>query len=193
MKTKIWLPIAMVGAILAGGSLAYGAAYNSNTSTVSLSALAPESLTVSLSGSTETWSTGASNPLTPGSSSNPGNAAINVTTTWKLSSTRTNVSLYAFFASTNALIGTADPTQVIPSSAFQMAVNGGAFTAVSQSNTGFGVAGSSLQLFSQAIAPANHNSNRTDALTFNIDLSSLPQLPADTYTGTLSIQAQATP
>jgi hypothetical protein len=30
-------------------------------------------------------------------------------------------------------------------------------------------------------------------LVFNINLSALPQLPADTYSGTLRIQAQATP
>ncbi len=193
MKTNVCLRIATVAAILAGASMAYGAVLNSNTPTVSLSALAPESLTVSLSGSTQTWSTGTGNALTPGNASNPGNAAINVTTTWALATSRTAVALYAFFVSTNATTGTADATQHIPSSAFEIKVGAGAFTPVSATNAGFGVAGSSLQLFTQAISGANRNSNRTDALTFNINLSTLPQLPADTYTGTLDIQAQATP
>jgi hypothetical protein len=45
------------------------------------------------------------------------------------------------------------------------------------------------------ITGTNMNASRTDQMAFNIDLSggTLPQLPADTYTGTLNIQAQATP
>jgi hypothetical protein len=42
-----------------------------------------------------------------------------------------------------------------------------------------------------AITGTNRSANRTDVMTFNIDLTSLPQLPAATYTGTLNIQAQA--
>jgi hypothetical protein len=44
-----------------------------------------------------------------------------------------------------------------------------------------------------AITAANRASNRSDAMAFNIDLSTLPQLPASVYLGTLNIQAQATP
>jgi len=57
----------------------------------------------------------------------------------------------------------------------------------------FGGANAGFQLANVAITGANKNSNRTDAMAFNINLSSLPQLPANTYTGTLNIQAQATP
>jgi hypothetical protein len=44
------------------------------------------------------------------------------------------------------------------------------------------------------ITTTNRSSSRTDAMTFNINLTggTLPQLPANTYTGTLNIQAQAT-
>jgi len=52
-----------------------------------------------------------------------------------------------------------------------------------------------LQMANVSITGANKNASRTDQMAFNIDLSggTLPQLPADTYTGTLNIQAQATP
>jgi hypothetical protein len=43
------------------------------------------------------------------------------------------------------------------------------------------------------ITGANKNGTHVDAMAFNINLTTLPQLPAATYTGTLNIQAQATP
>jgi hypothetical protein len=59
----------------------------------------------------------------------------------------------------------------------------------------FGGANAGLQLVSVAITNANRVSSRTDQMAFNIDLSAgaLAQLPAAVYTGTLNIQAQATP
>jgi hypothetical protein len=59
----------------------------------------------------------------------------------------------------------------------------------------FGVANSGLLMANVAITGTNKNASRTDQMAFNIDLSggTLPQLPADTFTGTLNIQAQATP
>jgi hypothetical protein len=108
--------------------------------------------------------------------------------------------VYAYFASsTAALTGTASGS-TIPSSAFSIADTGagsggagnsGALT----STVAFGGGNAGLQLANVAITGTNKNASRTDAMTFNIDLSggTLPQLPADTYTGTLKIQAQATP
>jgi hypothetical protein len=45
------------------------------------------------------------------------------------------------------------------------------------------------------ITAANRSGTRADVMAFNINLTggTLPQLPAATYTGTLNIQAQATP
>ena len=59
----------------------------------------------------------------------------------------------------------------------------------------FGAANAGLKLATVPITAANRSANRTDAMTFNINLTggTLPQLPANTYTGTLNIQAQATP
>jgi len=170
---------------------------NSNAPTISLSATANESLTVNLSGNAVTWSTGTSNALVPGNASNAGNTTITVTTDWKLKSSRTAVALYAFFASAaNAFTGAADNTQHIPSSMFEIKVGAGSFAPVTQTNAGFGGAGASLQIFSQSLtAGTDKNSSRNDVLTFNINLSSAggQQLAADTYNGTLTIQAQATP
>ncbi len=169
------------------------AATNSNTGTVALSATVNTSLTVSLSSATQTWATANANALTPGNSSNPGNAGITVTTSWVLQPAQTAVALYGYFASATAALTPAVGTTNIPSAAFEIKVGAGAFTPVSGTNAGFGVAGSSLLLQTTAITGANKVSSATAALTFNLNLSTLPQLPADTYSGTLNIQAQATP
>jgi len=174
-------------------SLPVSASTNSNNTTVALTATVNTSLTVGLSGSTQTWNTGTANPLTPGAASNPGNAGITVTTTWVLQPGHTSVALYGYFASAAVALAPTAGTTNIPSSAFEIKVGAGAFTPVSGTNAGFGVAGSSLLLQTTAITGANKVSSATAALTFNINLTSLPQLPADTYTGTLNIQAQATP
>jgi hypothetical protein len=174
-------------------SLPVSASTNSNNTTVALTATVNTSLTVGLSGSTQTWNTGTANPLTPGAASNPGNAGITVTTTWVLQPGNTSVALYGYFASAAAALAPTVGTTNIPSSAFEIKVGAGAFTPVSGTNAGFGVAGSSLLLQTTAITGANKVSSATAALTFNINLTTLPQLPADTYTGTLNIQAQATP
>jgi hypothetical protein len=50
-----------------------------------------------------------------------------------------------------------------------------------------------VQIGSVAITGANKNSSTTTTLTWNIDTTGTPQLPAGTYTGTVNIQAQATP
>jgi hypothetical protein len=185
--------VMLVGMILAASVTSY--AQNSNVAQITLNAAVAESITVGLSGNTQTWAS-----LTPGAAANAGSGAITVTTNWVLRPGRTQVRLYAFFASTVALAsqtggaGSVD----IPTSAFQInSANLGAATTVNQDNSGvgIGVAGSSLILRTTAITGLNRNGSSNDALTFNIDLSSaaMQQLPADTYQGTLNIQAQATP
>jgi hypothetical protein len=106
---------------------------------------------------------------------------------------RTNLTLDAYFTSASAAL-TDGAGDNIPSSAFQISDNGA--TAAGLSNTvAFGAASAGLNLRTVAITGLNKNSSATDIMTFNIDLSggTLPQLPAATYTGTLNIQAQATP
>ena len=160
---------------------------NSGPQPITVTATLPESLTISLSGSSVTFS------LVPGRASNPGNTTVTATTSWVMRPSRTSVGLYAYFTSAGAALsdGAGDS---IPSSAFSISDNGGAATALTNTVV-FGGANAGLQLSNVAITGANENSSRTDALSFNINLTggTLPQLPAATYTGTLYIQAQTTP
>jgi hypothetical protein len=48
-----------------------------------------------------------------------------------------------------------------------------------------------LTLFTQALTSSNRNANRTDNLVLSINLTSIPQLPAASYTGSLILAAQA--
>jgi hypothetical protein len=82
----------------------------------------------------------------------------------------------------------------IPSSAFFIADNAGPSTALTNT-VAYGAANAGLKLATVGITGANRSGTQTDAMTFNINLAggTLPQLPANTYTGTLNIQAQATP
>lgn len=153
-------------------------------------------ITLSLSGGSVNWSILTGNSLIPGSASNPGSNIISLTSTWSLSPAQT-LALYAYFSSsTAALVHSSSICTTgcldIPSSAVEIKLNAGALAAVNQTGA-FGAAGASLGLFSLKITGANKNSSRTDQLSFNINLSGLPQLPADSYTGTLFLQAQATP
>ncbi len=101
------------------------------------------------------------------------------------------MSLYGYFASSTAALTGNASSAMIPSSAITGQMTTGlpsSYTPFTQTNP-VGDATSSLKLFSQTIAGSGAG-NRTDALNLIIDLTSLPQLPADTYTGTLIIQAQ---
>lgn len=172
--------------LAAASSLATAQVLNSTAQTIALSATLPESLTVGLSAGSVSFN------LTAGSATNAGNTGVTATTTWVLRPSRTTLRVIAYFASATAAMNDGGGNN-IPSSAFFISNNGGASTAVTQSIAGFGVGGSALQLSNTPINVGNRAGSRTDAMLFNINLSTLPQLPAGTYTGTLNIQAQATP
>ena len=98
------------------------------------------------------------------------------------------ISLYAYFTTTSALNDGNGAT--IPSSHVLGQCSTGSptgFTAFSQ--TGPFATGSSLQIYSQAFLLVLFGS-RSDVLNLQIDLTSLPQQPAGTYTGTLVLQMQ---
>jgi hypothetical protein len=160
---------------------------NSGAQTIALNATLAESLTVGLSANAVSFT------LATGSATNAGSTNITATTTWALKSSRSAVRVYAYFAnSTSALTDGAGNN--IPSSAFFIADNAGPSTALTNT-VAFGGANAGLQLANVTITNANRAGNRTDAMAFNINLTggTLPQLPAGSYTGTLNIQAQATP
>ena len=188
MKTVRISWAVMVGAAIAfSASLASAQALNSGAQTIALNANLAESLTVSLSAASVNFT------LSPGSATNAGSGGVTATTAWTLAPGRNSVGIYAYFASaTQALSDGAGDN--IPSSAFSISDNGGA--AASLTNTvAYGAANAGLKLATVAITAANRTASHTDAMTFNINLTggTLAQLPANTYTGTLNIQAQATP
>lgn len=177
---------AMVGfAIALSASAASAQAANSGPQTITLNANLGESLTVSLSAPSVSFTLKAGNP------SNPSTGGVTATTAWTLASGRSAVNIYAYFASaTAALTDTAGDN--IPSSAFSIADNSGGYAALINS-VPFAAGASGVTLANVAITNANRSGSHSDAMTFNIDLSGtgLGQLPANTYTGTLNIQAQA--
>lgn len=172
--------------LLSLGSKA-GAQINSSQATVTLNAILAESLTISANPSTVNFA------LVSGATAT-GSAPVAITTSWVLKTTRANVNLYSWFATPSAaLTDGGSPANNIASSLVLGQVTTGAptsYTAFSQSNT-LGTASGGLQLFTQAISSTNRTSTRTDNLNLQINLTTLPQLPAGTYTGIITLQAQA--
>ena len=161
-------------------------ALNSGAQPIALNATLGESLTLTLSASTVNFT------LAAGSATNAGSTNITATTAWVLKPGRTAVGVYAYFATAASAL-TDGAGDNIPSSAFYIADNAGASTALTNT-VAFGGANAGLQLANVAITAANRSASRTDVMAYNINLTggALPQLPAGTYTGTLNIQAQAT-
>jgi hypothetical protein len=187
MKTGRLFWTATVGLAMTLTASMASAQLNSGAQTIALNAKLAESLTLNLSANTVNFT------LAAGSATNAGSASITATTAWTLQPGRTAVGVYAYFTSATAAL-TDGAGDNIPSSAFYIADNGGTSTPLT-GTVAFGAANAGYQLANVAITGTNRSSSRTDAMAFNIDLSggTLPQLPANTYTGTLNIQAQATP
>ena len=186
MRTGTWLRVAgMALATTLLGSVASAQAINSGALPITLNANLTESLTLSLSANVVSFN------LTAGSANNAGSTNITATTAWVLKPGRTAVGVYAYFMNAAAAL-TDGSGNNIPSSAFFISDNGGASTALTNT-VQFGANNGGLQLANVAITGANKNSSRNDVMAFNINLSTLGQLPASAYTGILNIQAQATP
>src|SRR5436305_4288218 len=173
MKTGTLLRGAVaVLAITLATTMASAQALNSGAQTIALNANLAESLTLSLTANAVNFT------LNPGAASNPGSTGVTATTTWTLQTGRTAVAVYAYF--TNAAAALTDGAgNNIPSTAFTIADNGGAATALTNT-VAFGATNGGLRLANVAITPANRTGNHTDAMAFNINLSggTIPQLPA---------------
>jgi hypothetical protein len=160
---------------------------NSSTATISLTATLGESLSISAT------PTSVSFTLVQGGTAS-GSAAVAIHTTWLLLPTRSNLVLDGYFASaTSALTDGASTPDLIPTSAVLGEVPTGSptsYTAFTQS-TALGPTGAGLLLYTLPLTSTNRAGTRTDNLSLEINLSSVPQLPAGTYTGTLTLQAQA--
>jgi hypothetical protein len=156
---------------------------NSVASPIALQAVLTQSVTLTLSGNAVNFN------LVAGSANNPGSTSITATTTWTLRPNVGSLNVYAFFSNSSAALSDGAGNN-IPSADFQISNNGGAFNALTNT-VPFGGANAGLQLSSTRILGNNKTGTHNDVMNFNINLSPLPNLPAGTYTGTLTIQAQA--
>ena len=163
--------------------LAHAQVLSSGASAITLQAALTDSVSISLSSSAVNFT------LTSGSASNAGSTSVTATTSWLLKPSVGNVKVYAFFASSASAL-TDGAGNNIPSSNFEISDNAGPSTALTQT-VPFGGANAGLQISSTRILGNNRASSHTDVMNFNINLSTLPSLPSGTYTGTLTIQAQA--
>lgn len=174
-------------ALIVGFAQPAAAQLNSNEATVDLNAELPESLTVSVLPGNVNFM------LTSGSATNSGNTPVAVTTQWTLALTRTNVKVFGYFMSDSAALVHTVPLNDtdIPSNRIEVSVNGGALAPFNQTVT-FGAPNAGRQLADQDLTSLTIVSQRTDNLSLNINLLGYT-LPADVYTGTLRLRAQATP
>jgi hypothetical protein len=161
-----------------------GSPCNSNAASVNLVATLGESLTVSTGATSQlTFS------LTDGQTTSAG--AVPVTTSWVLLPNRSTVKVYGYFASSTAALtdGAATPDN-IPSA--DVLADGGAlgttFTPFSNTTAGFGGASASLLLDTYSVG-TNFVASKLD--TINLEVATPATLPAGTYNGTLTFQAQA--
>jgi len=183
MRTKLGTVAALLLAASMISAPLVAQVRNSGASPIALNAVLSDSITLTLSGNAVNFN------LIGGSPSNPGSTGITATTTWLLRPNVNSLKLYAFFSSSSAALSDGAGHN-IPSADFQISANGGAFAALTNT-VPFGGANAGLQISSVRILGNNKSGTNSDAMNFNINLAPLPSLPAGTYTGTLTIQAQA--
>lgn len=178
--------ITTAGLMLSTVCMAFGQV-NSNSVAISLTATLGEVLSISATPSSVSFT------LVQGATAT-GSSPVAIQTTWLLLPTRANLILDGYFSSaTAALTDGATTPDNIPTSSVLGEVPTGTpttFTAFTQS-TALGPTGAGLTLFTLPLTALNRAGTRTDNLSLEINLSALPQLPAGTYTGTLTLQAQA--
>jgi hypothetical protein len=177
---------ALMAVIFSVSSTAFGQ-LNSTGASVSINATLGESLTVSATPSTLTFD------LAPGTRATASTPVV-ITTAWTVSPSRSAVVLGGFFTTSQAALSDGGtPANTIPAANIFGQVTTGtptAFTAFTQAAP-TGPADTGLILFSQALNNTNRTSTRTDSLNLQIDLTSTPLLPSGSYTGVLTLQAQA--
>lgn len=170
---------------------------SSNVGTITLNATLPESLSVSV-----TSGAAVSFTLAPNTASNAGTTTSTIQTSWVLKPGRTQVTVWAWVPNgTSALTdGTGDniPASAVTATASGSGTAGGALNTVASGGAGVPAfitpaAATGVQIGQVGITGANKVGNTTTTVTWNIDTTGIPQLPAASYVGTVNIQAQATP
>jgi hypothetical protein len=152
----------------------------SNLATVALTATKNPTLTVSPNASTATLGSitdnSIANNFTP----------VSLTTAWNLTAGST-VRLIGWFGTPAQAL--ANGTNYIPSSKVEGRVGATAYAPFTSAAVGgVGVAGGSLQLFSQSVGAGSYLGSRTDQLDLRLDLTGTTTVAGD-YTGTLNLQA----
>jgi hypothetical protein len=151
---------------------------NSNVQTVALTMTVGESITLSATPATITFTYDGSNAAT---ASGP----VTVTTSWQLASGHTSVYESAYFSSTTALTGPSS----IPTSQFMQKIDGTGTPSACNVSGNFSTTASCQPIINTTTVTPLTLSGRTDTLLFS--LSGVGILGAGSYTGTINIAAQA--
>ena len=187
MLTIRCLHLAAIASLVVAGTASAQSGLLSNTSAVTINATKQASLTVTInSGGTQTLAALTDNAV------NNFATPVNITTAWDINPSAAAVVLAGYFSTPAQAL--ANGTNFIASSLVRARLGlAGAFNpftggVVTGGASTTGVAGGTLQLFSQGITGVNRNSNRTDDLYLQIDLTGQTTVPG-TYAGTLNLRA----
>src|SRR5918995_353847 len=165
--------------LIGAGSARAQVGTTSNTATVALTATKAATLTVSSAASVATLAS-----ITDGTNANVF-TPLSITTEWNLTA-GSSVRLIGWFGTPAQAL--ANGSSFIPSSRVEGRVNATGYSPFTGAAVGgLGVAGGSLQLFSQAGACRGFFGNPTDQLDLRLDLTGVTTLAGD-YTGTLNLQ-----
>jgi len=170
---------------------------NSNVGTVVLNASVTESLTLNVTGGPLVNFTLAAN-----TGANAGSTTSTVQTSWVLKPGRTQVTVWAWVPNGAAALtdGVGDniPASAVSAAAAGSGSAGGALNTVASGGAGVPAfvtpaAATGVQIGQVRVTGVNKTGSTTTTLTWNINTTVVPQLPAGTYAGTVNIQAQSTP
>ena len=152
----------------------------SNVATAALTATKAPTLSITPTSAVATLAS-----ITDGSNANVF-TPLSLTTAWNLTA-GSSVRVVGWFGTPAQAL--ANGTDFIPSSKVEGRVNATAYAPFTGAPVGaVGVAGGSLQLFSQAVGAGTYFGTRTDLLNLRLDLTGTTTMAGD-YTGTLNLQA----
>jgi len=192
-KIQIVLAAAVICLVSSATANAAGPTLNSNTAVVNLNASLLSSLTVTTGSPTVSFS------LVNGTTTN-GATTVPISTSWILLSTNATVKLYGYFSSATTALSDAASDAIPSSDVFGSVTSTGGTasaptttsTAFSQTGpTGFGVAGSALLLDTYTLSAANFVNLGGVTDTLSLAIATPAALPAGTYSGVITIEAQA--
>jgi hypothetical protein len=181
MTNKLMKLLAGGVAALAIGAPAFAAGTNSNQVSVGLTANIVSSLTLTSLTPAQDFGTVTANSTTTAL------IPVTVTSAWTLGSGQT-VKIFAYFNSASAAMTGTNTGTTIPVSAFTGSVDLGAAQAFSATNP-FG-GSNAIQIFSQTLNLLTSVGGHLDTLNLTMNLNGV-NVQADSYTGTMYIQAQA--